>query len=213
MRRFTLIAAAVSFLAAAPALAAQDEREVTQSMDQEWVSLTGTVATAGPERFTLDYGRGDILIDLDQAGWYGPGVLLPGDRVTVVGRVDKDFYEHKKVEASSVYVDKLDRFFFAEPADEEAGWYATYLKDNVPEGAEMAMTGRVVARRDGELTLSTGGTQIKVDMSGIARARPKRPHVNVGDRISVVGEMEARDFFEGRKIIASSVAVLDAARR
>ena len=49
--------------------------------------------------FVLDYGSGTILVEMDDWDSYGDAYgLMDGDRVTVFGRIDDDFFEVAKVE-------------------------------------------------------------------------------------------------------------------
>ncbi len=45
--------------------------------------------------------------------------LSQGDSVTVTGVIDDDFFQSTTIEASSVYAQNLNRYFFASPDDEE----------------------------------------------------------------------------------------------
>jgi hypothetical protein len=59
---------------------------------------------------------------MDDWDWYAEGKnLIDGDKVTVYGRIDDDFFETTSIEASSVYVESLGSYFYASAADEEYG--------------------------------------------------------------------------------------------
>lgn len=60
-----------------------------------------------------------ITVEMDDWDWYAEGAALSeGDRVTVYGFIDDDFYELRSIEASSVYVDDFNTFFYASGLDE-----------------------------------------------------------------------------------------------
>ena len=104
--------------------AATPSRDAAQSVasawNGSWITLSGRVVGTGPDRFQLDYGSGRITVEMDDWDWFHEGrELLAGDDVTVTGRIDKDLYEQKKIEASSVYVKNLGAIFQANPQDEE----------------------------------------------------------------------------------------------
>ncbi|MGM0425831.1 MAG: hypothetical protein ACQEQ7_01185 [Thermodesulfobacteriota bacterium] len=72
------------------------------------------------DSFTLDYGEGTVLVEMDDWDWYDEeGTVLEGDKVTVYGKIDDDLYEATSIEASSVYVENLGTYFYASSADEE----------------------------------------------------------------------------------------------
>lgn len=98
-----LIAAALAMPAAAGA--ADNAQEVSTAVDQEWITLTGTVASVAGDSFTLNYGDKDIVVEMDDYDWFSENAIEQGESVTVAGRMDNDFFESQKIEASSVYVD------------------------------------------------------------------------------------------------------------
>lgn len=93
---------------------------VEQAKDDSFISVSGTVIQATPDGFKLDYGEGSIWVEMDDFDAYkeGYGILL-NDDVIVTGYVDADFYENKKIEADSVYVDDIMTSFQASSTDDE----------------------------------------------------------------------------------------------
>ena len=78
-----------STLIAAPAMAQMPKLQP----DDSYVSISGTVLTAEDDEFSLDYGQGQISVEMDDMGWVGnQPELIPGDEVTVYGRVEKHFF-------------------------------------------------------------------------------------------------------------------------
>ena len=88
--------------------------------DDTWLTVSGTVTSVAPQAFGLDYGDGILTVEMDDwdadADAYKVAV---GDRVTVNGMVDDDLFDTTTIEASSVYVDNLNTYFYASAADEE----------------------------------------------------------------------------------------------
>lgn len=85
-----------------------------------WISISGTVKTVSPDIFLLDYGDGIIKVEMDDGDRDADAYkLIEGDTVTVNGMIDDDFYEATKIEAASVYVEKLGTYFYASSVDEE----------------------------------------------------------------------------------------------
>lgn len=221
MRTATLVWTAVAALclAGTPAVAQKDDRqsqqqgerkalqsdrqEVRTAADEEWLLVTGKVKSSTPDGFVLEYGGGQITVEMDDYDNYEENVLLPDDRVTVTGRMDDDLFERRAIEAVSVYVDRLHTAFFASAADEEGGFISYLSPDYLSDGELVALTGRVSSREGDMLTLRTGLREVKVDTTGIDRELK----VGSGDRVTVYGEFD-RDLFERNEVQAHSVVRL-----
>lgn len=196
----TLMLAAVVPAAAAHAQSAR----VATAVDGEWISLTGQVKSTEADDFTLDYGQDAIKVEMDGQGGFKVNLIKPGDRVTVTGKMDDGFYERRTIEASSVYVDELDTYFYADPADEESGYYS-FTTELYPRDEDwVSLTGTVLERNGDELRLDTGAWIYAVDLDDAGYNAAVGP----GDRVSVRGEMDDADLFEGRQIEATSVTIL-----
>jgi len=148
-------------LGAVPA-AADEEPDLEADRDRDWISLTGDVVEASVERFVLDYGEGLITVEMDDWDWYDEADhILPGDRVTVYGRIDDDFYEKRTIEADSAYVYDRSTYYYASDADEEDVPF--YSAIAVPEGSWMTVTGTIEKVDGREFVLDTGTSKLRVD--------------------------------------------------
>ncbi|MGE0745078.1 MAG: NirD/YgiW/YdeI family stress tolerance protein [Rhodospirillales bacterium] len=199
--------AALLSLAALPVAAqANDAGQLAAAADRDWISVTGQVKSTSGNRFTLDYGAGDITVEMDEHAWYerNRSNFLPGDRVTVTGRIDGDLYQKRTIEASSVYLDKLNAYYYADPADEEGGFYSYPVARYAEDDEWLGITGTVLSRTDDGFTLASGPQTLSVDTGDVDRTLD----VDVGDRVSVYGEMDDADLFESREILATSVVTL-----
>ncbi|HSO22154.1 MAG TPA: hypothetical protein VLT81_04555, partial [Chondromyces sp.] len=108
-KTFVSIATLVLFVAV-PAMAEDPYVEP----DDSWISLSGTVKAVTADAFTLDYGKGMITVEMDDGDRDADGYkLIEGDKVTVNGVIDDGLFETRTIEASSVYVEKLDTYFYA----------------------------------------------------------------------------------------------------
>lgn len=109
---------------AGPGQTSSDRAQLAQA-DGNWITLAGTVAELRAIAFILDYGKHTIAIEMDGWDWYSerPGLEI-GDKVTVYRSLDDDVFERKSIEASAVYVDKWHTYHYADPADEEGGYYS-----------------------------------------------------------------------------------------
>ena len=204
LKASVLTMALATFLAT-PALA----QEPYAQPDDTWISLSGTVDEVFTDEFLLDYGDGLITVEMDDGDRDADAYkLLEGDSVTVTGMVDDDFFETTTIEASSVYVEKLDTYFYASAVDEEDAFITITTPVVV---SEVLVQGTVTDVRDEEFTLNTGLRRITVEVEEM----PYNPlddegfqQVELGDVVSVRGIVDD-DFLEGREIVASAVVTLD----
>ncbi len=207
----SLLVAAAALLATAAG--AQDPY---LAADGTWISLTGTVAETDRESFRLDYGEGLITVEMDGWDWYGDAAgALEGDRVTVSGRIDDDFLEQRTIEASSVYVKGLSRYYHASAADEEGAMVSHPVQFPVDPGVGdatwLTVTGTVVEIDGREFTLGRDTAALRVNTI----AMPYDPlddvgpqQIAVGDRVSVSGRLDL-DLFESAEMLATSVISLE----
>ncbi|HKL26563.1 MAG TPA: hypothetical protein VJ910_10095 [Desulfuromonadales bacterium] len=176
--------------------------------DDAWISISGEVQSVTADTFMLDYGAGDLIVEMDDGDRDADAYqLLPGDKVTVTGRIDDDFFEQTTLEASSVYVEKIGTFFFASPADEEEPLFALGPPVTV---AESAVRGMVTVVEDQEFQLDTGLKSLSVNVEkmpynplddvGYQKIRP-------GDIVRVTGNIDV-NLFTRNEIVADTVTKL-----
>lgn len=210
MLRTTLIASAI-----AAAFSVQAQNFETKS-DQTWVSISGEVATTSGEHFTLDYGEGYVTVEMDDWEWYTKegSALLSGDKITVYGEVDDDFAENAKIEASSVYVESLDSYFYASAADEETG-EANISFDVIAmdTSGPVDINGTVTSVDDtaDEFTIDSGIQQVTVDVSQMSSNILDSmgfQQVSKGDYVSVSGKFE-NDITGGIQVVAKRVTTAE----
>jgi uncharacterized protein YdeI (BOF family) len=122
--------------------------------DGAWINISGTVERVMADAIVLNYGKGAITVAMDDvdrdAGAYE---LVAGDKVTVNGKIDDDFFDKASMEACSIYVVKLGTTFFARSADEEAHWVS--IADPVVVSA-VTLQGPVTAVDKEKFTMNTG---------------------------------------------------------
>lgn len=185
--------------------------EVATANNGEWISLTGSVASISADRFTLDYGANELTIEMDDFDSYDENLLIAGDQVTVSGMIDTDFVDNKTLEASSVYVDNLNEFFYASSADEEDGYYNYAANDYWDGGDWISLTGEV-ASVDGEtFTLDTGVGEYVIDADQMAYNpldSEGAEQIEVGERVVVSGEFDTFDLYGDEDIEAEAVTTL-----
>jgi uncharacterized protein YdeI (BOF family) len=217
-RHKTLFAIAAGALLTATAGA--QEVDPYAKPDDSWISISGTVVAPDADSFSLDYGEGVILVEMDDWDTYGDAYgLMDGDRVTVYGRVDDDLFEADSIEAGSVYVENLNTYFYASAADEENGDYTPYFWTvTTPlELSRATIRGTVteIDRPEREFVIDTGNQRMTVETEFLGY-NPLDDlgyqKIDEGDRVSVSGVFDT-DFLEGRVFEADSVITLSDASR
>jgi len=146
----------------------------------------------------------------DWDNWGEAYAILEGDAVTVYGRVDDDLFELTSIEASSVYVQDLNTYFYANPADEESLWQWNVVGPIVLGQTTVRGTVTAVDVFSEEFTIDTGFNQISVDASELAYSPLDNvgfQQVEPGDRVSVTGIID-REFFDGPELVADLVVTL-----
>ena len=195
----------LSGLLLAANVSAQDPYE---KPDGSYISLSGTVTSSTPSSFVLDYGEGLVTVEMDDWDWYGDAYgILPEDDVTVYGYVDDDLYETTTIEASSVYVEDINTYYYASGADEESTAYVSttwYDYDYTVTGVVDSVSGR-------EFTVDTGTRQMTVDTWQLGY-NPLDDEgflkIEKGDRVTVYGDLDM-DVFGDREISAEAVVKLE----
>lgn len=205
MRNAVLTVTAASLLLATPTLAQEDP--YTQP-DDTWISISGEVESVDPQEFLLDYGDGVVTVEMDDFDLDADALVLNvGDRVTVHGLVDDDFFETTSIEAGSVYVEELGTYFYSSVVDEED----TFVTLTTPVVvSETTVQGTVTSITGMEFTVDAEVRQFTVDTSALGMNIFDDEgflQVEVGDRVSVTGTMD-EDFFGNRELEAETVVNL-----
>lgn len=205
LRQTTGACALAAIILISPAHAADPET----APDDTWITVSGTVTTVSPDTFKLDYGGGVILIEMDD--WDADAdayKVVEGDRVTVTGKVDDDLFEKRSIEASSVYVQDLNTYFYASAADEED----VIVTVSTPIVLSQTVLRGTVTEipKDDEFVIDTGLRKITVETEEMAY-NPLDDEgyqkIKKGDRVSVYGKMDY-DFLEGRELVADHIVTL-----
>ena len=177
--------------------------------DNSWISINGEVTSVTADAFELDYGDGQITVEMDDGDRDADGYkLMMGDEVRVSGMIDDDFYDLTTIEASSVYVKNIDTYFYASAMDEEDIGYSIIspsVTDTVVQGTITS-----VDVNGEQFTLDSGLQELTVEVDELTY-NPLDDEgfqqLDVGDRVSVQGSID-HDFFEGRVFEANYVTTL-----
>ncbi len=216
MWKSTIVAVAVGLMTPLASAAPQDDQEDAprpyQRPDATWITIDGTVDSVSADSFVLDYGPGVITVEMDDGDRDADAYkLMEGDKVRVSGMIDDDLFELRTIEAGSVYIESLGTYFYASSIDEEdRDVFVTYTTPVIV--SDTVLQGTVSAVEDEEFVLNTGSRLVNVEVEEM----PYNPlddigyqKIEVGDRVSVTGEMDT-DFFEAeREFVARSLITLD----
>ena len=190
-----------------------DSAEPYLKSNNTWITISGEVDVVNPDSFVLDYGDGSVIVEMDDGDRDADAYkLLKGDEVSVSGLIDDDFFETTSIEASTVYVKKLDTTFYSSSLDEEdiIGWSVAVT---VPlDTSEMVIYGIVtkIDKKD-EFVVDSGLRSIRVETEEMPYNpldKDRYRTVELGDQVRVTGNMDY-DLFEGREVVADTVTVLN----
>jgi len=205
----TALLATCTFLALAASRGPTDDVNPYQKLDGTWITISGQAENIMADRFTLDYGDGSVIVEMDDGDRDADAYkLVKGDKVTVNGRIDNDFYELTTIEASSVYVEKLGTYFYASSVDDEDVFFYTVTTPIVI--GETIVRGTVTEVDSEEFVIDTGERSLRVEVENM----PYDPlddrgyqKIEVDDYVGVAGQMDA-DLFEVRELVADTIVEL-----
>lgn len=206
MNMKTLMALSSFAFLSAPALAENPYLKA----DDTWIQLSGKVTAVSADSFLLDYDDGVITVEMDDGDRDADGYkLMPGDKVSVSGTVDDEFYDTTTIEAGSVYVENIGSYFYASPRDNDSVLFTVSVPLTV---SEATIQGTVTSVDTGaeEFTLDTGASKLTVEVDEMdynPLDEEGYQQVKVDDVVSVSGEVD-NDLFEGRVFEADFVTTV-----
>lgn len=179
--------------------------------DGTWISMNGTVNSVKEDSFTLNYGWGFIVVEMDDGDRDADGYqLMRGDRASVTGRIDDDFFETTTIEAASVFVENLGTTFFSSAVDDEDKDRLAVTATFPILPAYMVIEGAVTAVSENSLSVDTGARTIRVNVSDLADNPLDEigyQRIRVGHRVSVRGLINS-DLFSTRELKAEAIVSL-----
>lgn len=191
----------------------QDQRAPFASSDfvnDSYINISGTVHEVGIDYFMLDFAGGLIRVELDDSDRENESYpVSEGDKVVVSGRIDAGLFEQQKIEASSIYLEKLDKHFYASSVDDED--LESFERLGLPTSPAVTIIGQVTEVSEEEFTLNSVATKVIVDVSELdvdLLDEDGVPTIMSGDTVKVTGSV-ARDFFEYGELIAEDVQKLN----
>lgn len=175
--------------------------------DDTWIEISGSIESVTADEFELNYGDGTITVEMDDGDRDADAYkLMKGDGVTVYGFIDDDFFDATTIEASSVYVEDIGTYFYANDMDDE--FPVTRVTTPI-ESSHTAVQGTVtsVDKDEKQFSINTGSRLITVEVDELSY-NPLDDEgyrtLKVGDMVSVTGEID-RQLFEGRVLEADSL--------
>ena len=203
--RKALMATAISIGLMPLAQAAPDPYD---KADESWISISGEVESVTPDAFLLDYGEGAVTVEMDDFDNDADGYkLVDGDDVRVYGRIDDDMFETTSIEASSVWVNGLNTYFYANSADEEDIPSQATLTLN---DSDVRITGTIQTIEGREFTIDNGTRELRADTAKLGYNPfddEGYQKLAVGDRVTVTGEVD-NDWWEKRELMIDTVVTL-----
>lgn len=128
----TLLATTLSvILLGGYSLTAKAKEPLPSLSDGNYVALSGSVVSVADEEFVLDYGEGNVIVEMENWDWYRDleTRLQPGQEVSLSGQIDDDLFEGREVKAQTVYVKDRNTFYYADGVDPS---YYLYTYTYVP---------------------------------------------------------------------------------
>jgi uncharacterized protein YdeI (BOF family) len=197
------------------------QNNATSLTDSTWTSITGTVTDVNNDILTVDYKGGLMTVEVDDFDWSSdvnptdrPPIAI-GEKVRVYGRVDKDFFETRKIEASSVYAVDRNSYYIASSLDEEDSlWHKPLVIGDLVDATDapgVTVSGTVSGVDGRTMTLTVGGSSVAVDTSDMLY-NPLDDiglqEISKGDVVQATGTLDD-DFFTNRELIATRVTSIE----
>ena len=158
-----------------------------QSKDGANIRLSGRVTEAAAHTFTLDYGKGSIIVELDDYDSYEEGLnIVKGDQVVVTGKVDADPGQQRTIEASQVYIPSADLRIHASSDDEEDHKVKTFTQ-RLSDGTEVELRGVIKNIKSGVCTIESSKGNIEIRLNSL-----KGRTLSLGQAIKVSGVYKNR---------------------
>jgi len=203
--------AIVFLLVSAPFANGADTTDPYAKPNEAWITISGTVDSVAADSFVLNYGEGAVIVEMDDGDRDADAYkLLKGDKVTVSGKIDADFFESTSIEASTVYVENIGTTFFASSVDEEDAAVIT-AEITVPIVlAQVTVRGKVTKVNDDDFIIHTGADEIRIDVGSLSYDPlddEGYQRIDVGDYVKVQGVLDS-NLFEGRYIEARTLIEL-----
>jgi len=195
----TTVSAAALMFGVASAQNDADTQNISGATEGDYVSLTGTVNSVEEDSFTVDYGTNVIEAEFDDlfSNVEADERLSPGDRVTVYGTVDDDWFEGRVIDVDTVYSSSSYTVYGATDVSASPLYYVDPYPVNATTGTYITLDGEVTNTRDQSFVLNAGGTMIDVETDELGYNPLDdmgTQQIETGDRVTVVATLEDQLF-------------------
>ena len=154
------------------------------------IRLAGEVTKAGAHSFKLDYGKGSILIEVDDYDSYEEGYNVEiGDQVVVWGKVDADPGETRTIEASEVYIPSVD-LRIEVCADDEEDPRDRAIAQRLSNGTKVELQGVIKNIKSEVCTIQCSKGNLEIHLSSLGKQQ--RKNLLLGQAIKVSGVYKNR---------------------
>lgn len=179
----------------------------------EYVTLSGKVTTVRPDSFEVSVNDKAIIVEMDGKQWKNQGYQLSkGDEVIVSGRIDKDFFQRRRLNAGTVYVKGASRYFHGSKEDRPSLSSMYLYTRTLPDASFIDIQGTITEVDGREVTVDTGTRKLRVDTSKM-NYNPFDPKgfskIKKGDRIRASGIIDDDLFEEEEELMARYVEKLN----
>ena len=192
---------------ASPQRNAQLRADPRAQQNATWISLNGTVESVEQDRFRVNYGAGSINVAIDdQARDAEAYELAAGDKVIVNGVVDQNLMRSQQVEATSVFIEKINTTFYKNPSQP----YTWALISTPIEEGKATLEGIVTNAQENQFSIGTGTQQIAVNVAELENNpldQEGYQKIQDGDRVRVSGALQG-DLASSPELTADSVVSL-----
>lgn len=181
--------------------------------DSSWITLSGEVADAAEESFTLDYGDGTVKVAMEDWDWYDENAaVLEDDKVTVYGKVEDETYEKTTIEASSIFVEGLGTYFYASAEDHDSFEDIDIAPDIPVVVGQLTITGTITDVDGRDFKIDSGLREVTVDTSSMdynPMEKDRFQTLEVGDLVTVTGDINTGiGMFTNQELVAEHVMTL-----
>jgi uncharacterized protein YdeI (BOF family) len=207
--KYTLsIATAITLTSIASAQA-----ENTTLKDGAYVSLTGTVGKIiDTDEFMLKTKMGDIKVDTndnwpmlfgEKAGDNFTNILTTGDRVTVRGNVDDNYFTKKEIDATNIGFtgQGYTKVYYHKDSDMNDSYWFNNDKQNDDTISLSGSVAKIIDEDEFLLNYVGGGT-IRVETDDIEINDSNQ--IRVGEAVTVYGEIE-ESWYGKKELEATSI--------
>lgn len=188
--------------------------------DGSTVTLTGTVQKVDGHDFVMRHGRENIEVELEGWNWNKPDLekhLKVGQRVTVTGEVDDDWFDEKELEAQNIYLDTEQVYFYTvdiNPAYVQATRDVEkrrMARGDMQDGSYYSVRGDIKKIDGDDIVLAANNRNYRVNLDELGYNpldNQGLQRLSVGDRVWVSGEIDD-NFFDGKEIDADVIVSIN----